>query len=123
MRQELGINKICLGIITFLLLTSCNNDIQDVVLEGYVYDKTTELPIKNALLKIENAYYEGGDFDSYNHYDKYEITTNEKGYFKIELDKSAYIQIDINEAGYQNYFQAIEVYSKSLSKMIYLSKI
>lgn len=48
-----------------LLLASCNQDQVDVTLYGSVYDQSTRQPISNAVIKIENASYAGGDYDSY----------------------------------------------------------
>ncbi|WP_299243574.1 hypothetical protein [uncultured Aquimarina sp.] len=109
-------------LIFIILMTSCNKDIENVRLEGYVYDIETKTPLSGITLKIENAYYEGGDYDSYNHYNSYQIITDEKGYFKVDFKKSAYIQIDVVQDGYEKFFRAIEVYTNDLKEEIFLEK-
>ncbi len=103
-----------------LMLSSCNKDFENVKLEVYVYDKVTSLPLDGVKLKIENAYYEGGDFDSYNHYENFEAYTNKNGYYSIVFKKSAYVQIDVFKLGYLTEFKANEVNSYKKKIKIYL---
>jgi hypothetical protein len=91
------------------LFFSCNKDVENVKLFGYVYDKNENLPLENVKLKIENAYDEGGDFDSYNHYENFIITTDKKGYYSITFKKSAYIQVEALIEGYERDFKSLLV--------------
>ena len=83
-------------------------------LSGVVIDKTTKKPIEGVHLAVENAYYEGGDFDSYNGYDNKLIVTNKNGRFKIVFKKSAFIVMKASKSGYQQNLHTQEVYSNNI---------
>jgi hypothetical protein len=86
--------KIILLLITIFLI-SCNEDIENVTIEGYVYTTNSKKAIPNQTLYLVNYYYEGGDYDAYGNDEVHKIITDEKGYYKIYLRKSAYVQLDI----------------------------
>lgn len=98
--------------LALVILISCNKDIENVMLEGFVYKGDT--PIPNFQFFIKNYYYEGGDYDSFMPAEYYNIITNEKGYFFIDLNRSAYLQIDTVREGYSNLYRDKYVYSKKV---------
>jgi hypothetical protein len=82
-------------ITSLLILISCNKDVENVVIQGYIYEKNSKAVIPNQRLYLLNYYYEGGDYDGFaNVGDVHKIITNEKGYYSINLRRSAYIQLD-----------------------------
>lgn len=101
---------------------SCNRDVENVKMEGAVYDKKTKEPVSGAELKIINWYYEGGDYDSYNKQESYSIVTDEKGRFSISFKKSAFLEIDVLKSNYKTYSGGKEVYKKKLHENFYLEK-
>ena len=48
----------------FIAMSACNSDVDNAQIEGVVVDAATGLPISKASLQIENAHYQGGDYDS-----------------------------------------------------------
>jgi len=115
-------NKLFYNLSIVFLFLSCNKDIENVKLDGYIFDKDKNLPLENVRLKIENAYYEGGDFDSYNHFENYVLITDKNGYYSIIFKKSAYIQVEVFGEGYMIDFKATEVYRDKQRFNFYLVK-
>jgi hypothetical protein len=87
-----------------------NKDVSDVLLEGTIYDKITNKELEKVDLNIENWIYEGGDYDAYGNCEKFNLVTNETGYFMLKLKKSAYIVIYLSKNDYSN--DTIEIYPK-----------
>jgi len=98
-------------IILFFII-ACNNDVIDVKLHGTVTENG--IPVENFQLYIKNYYYEGGDYDSYMPAEKYTLTTNEDGYYKIFFNRSTYIQIDTVSEGYSDFFKDKNVRNKEI---------
>ena len=97
---------------------SCNTDISQATIKGFVYDKQSDKPIANCIIKIENAYYDGGDYDSFSGIENYEIQTDNEGFYSIQFDKSAYVQIDVEKDGYKS--QYIDKYlTKETTELIF----
>lgn len=105
-----------------LAITSCNKDIEDVRLEGYVYDEASRRPIGGVSLDLVNWYYEGGDYDSYNKWTKHSLTTNESGFYSVTLRKSAFVEFDIKKNGYSKSHQGKDIYKKKVRLDFYLKK-
>lgn len=98
---------ILVAITTYLLIFFISaTDSKNIDLEGYVYDSQTKLAIKDAIVTIENYRYEsnGGkqNYDEYLGKDNFELITNENGYYKIEISKSAFIVIEVKKEGYKS---------------------
>ena len=100
------------GVIAVLGFTSCNKDIENVKLSGYVYKGATPTP--NLQLFIKNYYYEGGDHDGYMPAENYTVQTDQNGYYSLELVRSAYIQIDTIEEGYSTAFKDYYVHKRAI---------
>lgn len=81
-------------------------DTKNVILSGYIFDKETKSPIQNAEIKIINYRYESdngiSNFDEYLGEDKYELKSDNKGFYEATLNKSAFIVIEINKIGYKS---------------------
>ena len=86
------------------------SDTKNVRLSGYVFDKETNKPIQNAIIKIENYRYESDNGTSnYSEYlgeDNYSLKSDENGFYEIKITKSAFIVIEVKKNGYK-----IESYS------------
>ncbi|MFY7988771.1 MAG: hypothetical protein ACOVNP_07815 [Flavobacterium sp.] len=77
------------------------SDTKNVRLSGYVFDKETNKPIQNAIIKIENYRYESDNGTSnYSEYlgeDNYSLKSDENGFYEIKITKSAFIVIEVNK--------------------------
>ena len=83
-----------IGILFLIAIcASCNRDVENAHISGSVVDKKTQKPLKGIALVIEAAYYRGGDYDSYNGYQKAYLVTDSNGLFATTFPKAAYIQI------------------------------
>jgi len=81
------------------LFSFTNKDVNNVNIEGYVYDQNKKT-VENYTLYITNYYYEGGDGESYMGGEKTPVLTNENGHYSIHFDKSCNVQIDNVKEGY-----------------------
>lgn len=100
-------------------------DTENVKLTGYVFDKETNKPIKNAIVEIENYRYESDNgFSNHDEYlgeDRYELLSNNNGFYEITIDKSAFIVIEIRKDGYKLKTES-DYSSKSMSFKTSLEK-
>jgi len=96
--------------------------VDDAQIEGVVLDAATGLPISKASLQIENAYYQGGDYDSYGGYDSLKMTTDSVGVFRLKFPKSAYLQVKANKSGYQEDFLEKDIVSNQSKLVLSLKK-
>ena len=69
-------------------------DIEEVTLSGQVTEGATGKPVVGLNLYFRNYYYEGGDGVGYMPVESYTSTTDPSGEYRLELSRSAYIQID-----------------------------
>ncbi len=80
-------------------------DTKNVHLSGYVFDKETNKPIQNAIIKVENQRYESDNGTSnYSEYfgkDNYDLKSDENGFYEIKIPKSAFIVIEVKKNGYK----------------------
>ncbi|MCB0438755.1 MAG: hypothetical protein R2802_02860 [Flavobacteriaceae bacterium] len=106
-----------------LMVVSCKIDTQDVVLSGYIYDSESEKPIPNATLKIENWYYGNSPDESYTGYGLYDLTTDERGFYSVNLDTSAMINIWVIKEGYQKEFKSEKRPIKNEKINVYLKRV
>ena len=81
------------------------SDTKNVRLSGYVFDKETNKPIQNAIIKIENYRYESDNGTSnYSEYlgeDNYSLKSDKNGFYEIKITKSAFIVIEVKKNGYK----------------------
>lgn len=105
-----------------LIFISCNVDVENVKLTGYVYDSQSNVPIKDARLRIENWYYGNSPDQSYTGLIQVELVTNEKGFYSIELDTTACLMINISKNGYVNHFKSKDVFIRKQKIDFYLDK-
>jgi len=127
------IKKICLFIAIILVLFIgyivvffvSSTDTENVHLEGFVYDLKTKEPIYNAKIFIENNRYESNNgttnFDEYLGMDKFIMLTDENGFYKQEIEKSAFIFIKVSKEGYKVKTES-EYSSKIMKFKTYLEK-
>ncbi len=91
-----------IGYIVVFFVSS--TDTENVRLEGCVYDIKTKEPINNAKIFIVNNRYEDNDgntnWDEYLGTDKFVMLTDENGFYKIEIEKSAFVFIEVFKEGY-----------------------
>lgn len=106
----------------FIALSACNSDVDDAQIEGVVLDAATGLPISKVSLQVENAYYQGGDYDGYGGYDSLKIITDSVGVFQLQFPKSANIQVKAYKAGYQSGFIAKDIISEKSKLVLSLKK-
>lgn len=105
-----------------IALIACNSDVDDAQIKGVVIDAATSLPISKAALQIENAYYQGGDYDGYGGYNSLKVMTDSAGAFRLKFHKSAYIQVKANKLGYQEGFLEEYITSKESKLVLSLKK-
>lgn len=105
-----------------VVVISCNVDVENVELSGYVYDSNEGEPIKNAILKIENYFYGNSPDQSYSGFKAYYLRTDENGFYSIKLDTSALINIDVFKDGYSKGFKSEDFPSKKQIINFYLKK-
>ncbi|AMJ65552.1 hypothetical protein [Hymenobacter sp. PAMC 26628] len=102
-----------LKLLAIALLCSCsNNDVKNAHVFGTLVDHTTQKPLKGKKLMVQSAYYQGGDYDSYNGYVDSILTTDENGRFEGFFDKICYIQIRAKTAQGDTLLYAHEIFSK-----------
>ena len=116
-RRNTGMKAFMIIMCLTTAVGACNADVDDAQIEGVVLDATTGLPISKASLQIVNAYYQGGDYDSYGGYDSLKMTTDSIGAFQLKFSKSAYLQVTANKLGYQEGFSEEYIASKE-SKLV-----
>lgn len=68
-----------------------NRDVNNVYIHGMITKNSERIP--NETFIFINHYYEGGDYDGFGGIKEYNIRTDSEGFYKIELEKSAYVQI------------------------------
>lgn len=100
----IGIIILYFGISTLVFFNSAK-DKSNVLIEGYVIDKKTKAPIQNATGIIYNSTYKSKgddytDYSSYLGYDSLYISTDDRGYYSITLDKSSFVEIKFRKDGY-----------------------
>ena len=98
-----------------IIFSCCNQDVKNVLVEGHVLNKKNMEPVPNLRLYLLNYYYEGGDYDSYMGPEVHIIYTDSNGYFFINLDKSAYIQIDTSAKETSEIYRDYYVNKKNIS--------
>ena len=103
-------------------LSACNRDVDDVQIEGVIIDATTSLPVSKAYLRIENAYYQGGDYDSYGGYDSLKMMSDSVGAFRLKFHKSAFLQVKAHKSGYQEGFLEKDIVSNQSKIILSLKK-
>jgi hypothetical protein len=74
-------------------------------------------------LQIENAYYQGGDYDGYGGYDTLKMMTDSVGAFRLKFHKSAYLQAKANNPGYQEGFLESDIVSNQSKLVLSLKKL
>ncbi len=116
-------NKIYyLLLLSLTIFFSCNVDVENVELSGYVYDSKGDGPIENVSLQIENYFYGNSPDQSYTGYKKFYLKTDENGFYSINLDTSALINIDVFKNGYSKGFKSKEFPRKKQKINFYLNK-
>lgn len=84
-----------------------NQDVENVKIEGYVFDSRNSLPLNNVSVTIINERYESEtghkNYDEYLGNDKIKLRTNDKGYYHAILKKSAYVYVVLQKPGYKTY--------------------
>ena len=80
-------------------------DTKNVYLSGYVFDKETNKPIQNVIIKLKNQRYESDNgISNYSEYlgeDNFELKSDKKGFYEIKIPKSAFIVIEVKKYGYK----------------------
>lgn len=112
--QEQSNNMIRRTAILFLLaLSACNKDVENANISGIIIGTKTQKPLNGIALIIEAAYYRGGDYDSYNGYEKKYLTTDINGQFETTFSKAAYIQIITHKPSGDTLLYESEIFSKN----------
>jgi len=100
-------------------------DTKNVKVIGCVEDKLTGQPISNAKIVVENYRYESdngvSNYDEYLGIDKFELLSDEKGCYSIEIDKSAFVVVEVKKVGYETKIES-EYASKSMKFNMNLEK-
>ncbi len=113
-----------IGYIVVFLLTS--TDTKNVHLEGYVYDEITNKPLDSVLVVVNIYSYEdkegNSNFDEYLGFKKIKLTTDEKGFYNLVIDKSAFVYIDLKKNGYKIKTEAGQYSSKQMKFETYLKE-
>lgn len=102
-----------LSILIIFLLVSCNKDIKNGRVFGYVRDSKTQKPLSGITLFLDAEYYEGGDYDSYNGHIKRTVITDSEGYFEANFDKIAFVAIKARKPSGQIVVVASEIFTKN----------
>ena len=107
---------IFLAFLVYLLMFFISaTDTENVRIAGFIEDKKTGQPISNAKIIIENFRYESdngySNYDEYLGTDKFELISDEKGCYSVEVDKSAFVVVEVKKDGYE-----IKTESKYASK-------
>ncbi|ROH98158.1 hypothetical protein EGI05_12540 [Chryseobacterium daecheongense] len=84
-----------------------NQDVENVKVEGHVFDSNNSLPLNNVKVTIINERYKSDNghinYDEYLGNDKIELITNDQGYYNTILRKSAYVYVILQKEGYKTY--------------------
>lgn len=123
LKKSIRFLRIVLLLVSIQIFLACNRDIENVKVQGYVIDAANEQPIANSLISLENAYYEGGDYVSYNHYENYTAISDSDGYFFFELPKSAFVILVASKKGFSSKTISFEVYGSLCNKNIYIESL
>lgn len=91
---------ICLIIVGYFAVYYFSaQDIENIKVKGYVYDKSNKTPIENVLVTIVNERYEDDkgrtNYDEYLGKDKKVVYTDKNGYYEVEFDKSSYVYVKL----------------------------
>ncbi|MFD2591012.1 hypothetical protein ACFSTE_09230 [Aquimarina hainanensis] len=113
-------------ILYFAIFFISRTDIKNVHVEGYVFDQTTEKPLSNVKVIINNNRYEddagNANYDEYLGNDRIELNTNANGFYSTEINKSAYLWIDFSKESYQSKTEDGQYASKNMKFKTYLKK-
>lgn len=102
-------------LLLMLVLGGCRpQDIENARLIGTLMDRQTQQPIRGATLRVETAYYKGGDYDSYNGYRDTTLTTNAYGQFTASFPFLCYLAITVKRTPEDTLVYAKEVFSKTI---------
>lgn len=103
--------------IYFFIYYSNNQDINDVKVEGYVFN-SNNMPLKNVKVTVVNERYENDNglknYDEYLGQDRIEVKTDDKGYYSTVLKKSAFVYIILEKEGYRSIEEKGKEAKKSL---------
>lgn len=103
-------------IISIVLFFNNNTDVENVVVQGYIYDEL-KYPVDDCRVVVFNSTYKQKDND-YTDYSSYlgneviETSTDKKGYYNIKLDRSAFVLIRVYKKKYK-IAESEGLYSKS----------
>lgn len=92
-----------------LALLACNRDTEPATFRGTVTDKQSHRGVAHVRLAVENAYYAGGDYDSYNGYNRITVETDSRGRFSFTFPRSCYLQLETDRRGYKPLFYEQDV--------------
>jgi len=102
-------------------------DIENVKLEGYIYDKKTSIPIENVTIIINSDRYQNDlgheNFDEYLGHDIIELKSNKDGFYSTTIKRSAFLWIDFKKDGYISTSKEGDFSSKYIKDKIYLEKV
>jgi hypothetical protein len=108
-------------ILLMLLLTvACNRDVDHAHVTGTVRDTATLKPLPGIALVVVGGYYRGGDYDSYNGYQKVTLITDSKGHFETDFPNLAYLEIRTNRLPKDSLVYAEEIFKKETEVLINL---
>jgi len=98
-------------------------DIQNYTIEGFVYDKDSNSPIKNAQIYLENniSGETGIKLDEYEEIEELQTFTNENGEYSVNINKGTFLFLRCSKEGYVSQSEG-EYVKKKMKKDFYMEK-
>lgn len=83
-----------------MFFSSCNKDVQDLTIQGTVYDADTKEPINGVDVKVICWKYGNSPDESYSEKETKVVKTDSEGKYKVNFDKGARIDVEVTLEGY-----------------------
>lgn len=94
-----------------MLFFSCNKDIQDITIQGTILNNNNK-PISNVNVTLICWKYGNSPDESYSESETKIVITDEKGRYKVNFDKGAFVEIKLSLDGYIEIHESKEIYNK-----------
>ena len=106
-----------------LVLISCaGKDIENVKIKGTVFNKQTDMPIKNSniTIEVECSKYDNSPDESYNDYEIKTVKIDADGNYSVSFNKGALVIFDVAVNGYSRYIYKLDISKSENTHDIYL---
>lgn len=105
-----------------MLFFSCNKDVQDITIQGAVYNAENKEPISDVDVIVICWKYGNSPDESYSEEETKVAKTDSEGKYKVNFDKGAFVEIKVSLENYIMAHESQEIYDKKNTINIPLKK-